>query len=149
MHPSPTDKAASAPGTDMRHTHIRSFVLRQGRVSAAQQRFYEEGMPRWGIPYQPALLDLAAVFGRAVSPAPTFLEIGCGMGETTAVIAAAHPQGGDVVVVAHKGTIRAALHHAAGIDLKDTLRLSIDPLSITIVEYANARWTLRRMNMTP
>ncbi|MBI2235221.1 MAG: histidine phosphatase family protein [Micavibrio aeruginosavorus] len=64
-------------------------------------------------------------------------------------IAAAHPQGGDVVVVAHKGTIRAALHHAAGIDLKDTLRLSIDPLSITIVEYANTRWTLRHMNMTP
>ena len=68
--------------------HIRSFVLRQGRVSAAQARYYEEGMPRWGVPYQARLLDLAALFGRA---APRVLEIGCGMGETTAAIAAAHP----------------------------------------------------------
>ena len=68
--------------------HIRSFVLRQGRVSNAQQRYYDEGLPRWGIPYAAAPLDLAAVFGRTV---PRFLEIGCGMGETTANIAAAHP----------------------------------------------------------
>ncbi|MDX9994709.1 MAG: tRNA (guanosine(46)-N7)-methyltransferase TrmB [Rhodocyclaceae bacterium] len=68
---------------------IRSFVLRQGRVSNAQQRHYEEGMPRWGIPHAAAPIDFAAVFGRT---APCFLEIGCGMGETTAIIAAAHPQ---------------------------------------------------------
>lgn len=68
---------------------IRSYVLRQGRISHAQRRYYEDGMPRWGIPYAPALLDLTAVFGRK---APTFLEIGCGMGETTALIAAAHPE---------------------------------------------------------
>lgn len=72
-----------------RRDHIRSFVLRQGRVSNAQQRYYDEGMPRFGIPYAAAALDLNAVFGRV---APKFLEIGCGMGETTATIAAAHPQ---------------------------------------------------------
>jgi tRNA (guanine-N7-)-methyltransferase len=73
-------------------SHIRSFVLRQGRVSAAQLRFHEEGMPRFGIPYQPTTLDLAAVFGRPAGDArPKILEIGCGMGETTAAIAAAHP----------------------------------------------------------
>ncbi|MBV2236005.1 MAG: tRNA (guanosine(46)-N7)-methyltransferase TrmB [Sterolibacterium sp.] len=74
------------------HGHIRSYVLRQGRVSNAQQRYYEEGLPRWGLPYQPALLDLQAVFGRPASVAPKILEIGCGMGETTAAIAAAHPE---------------------------------------------------------
>lgn len=67
---------------------IRSFVLRQGRTSTAQQRYFDEGMPRWGIPYRVAPLDFASVFDRA---APTILEIGCGMGETTAAIAAAHP----------------------------------------------------------
>jgi tRNA (guanine-N7-)-methyltransferase len=70
------------------HRPIRSFVLRQGRVSNAQQRYYDESMPRWGIPYAAAPLDLDAVFGRT---APRFLEIGCGMGETTAAIAAAYP----------------------------------------------------------
>jgi tRNA (guanine-N7-)-methyltransferase len=68
--------------------HIRSFVLRQGRVSSAQARYHETMMPMVGIPYRPQVLDLAAAFGRA---APTVLEIGFGMGETTATIAAAHP----------------------------------------------------------
>ena len=68
--------------------HIRSFVLRAGRVSNAQARHLEQGLPQWGIPYRAATLDLDAVFGR---PAPKILEIGCGMGETTAAIAAAHP----------------------------------------------------------
>jgi tRNA (guanine-N7-)-methyltransferase len=74
--------------SDVQHHHIRSFVLRQGRVSNAQARHLELGLPLWGIPYRPQPLDLLAAFGRA---APKFLEIGCGMGETTASIAAAHP----------------------------------------------------------
>lgn len=69
--------------------HIRSYVLRQGRVSNAQQRYYEEMMPKIGIPYAAAPLDLDTAFGRA---APKILEIGCGMGETSAAIAAAHPE---------------------------------------------------------
>jgi len=69
--------------------HIRSFVLRQGRVSSAQGRHHEQDMPRWGIPYAAELLDLDRVFGR---PAAKILEIGFGMGETTALIAAAHPE---------------------------------------------------------
>jgi tRNA (guanine-N7-)-methyltransferase len=75
--------------TNVQHDHIRSFVLRQGRVSNAQQRNYDAGMPRFGIPYVAAPLDLAATFGR---DAPRILEIGCGMGETTATIATAHPE---------------------------------------------------------
>lgn len=70
------------------HGHIRSFVLRQGRVSNAQQRYHAEMMPKVGIPYRNERIDLATVFGRA---APKVLEIGFGMGETTAAIAAAHP----------------------------------------------------------
>ncbi|HZV54075.1 MAG TPA: tRNA (guanosine(46)-N7)-methyltransferase TrmB [Rhodocyclaceae bacterium] len=70
------------------HGHIRSFVLRQGRVSNAQLRYHAEMMPKVGIPYRAELLDLAAAFGRT---APKVLEIGFGMGETTAAIAAAHP----------------------------------------------------------
>lgn len=72
-----------------RRQPIRSFVLRQGRVSNAQQRYYDEMMPKIGIPYTDALLDLDAVFGRL---APKILEIGFGMGETSATIAAAHPE---------------------------------------------------------
>jgi tRNA (guanine-N7-)-methyltransferase len=67
---------------------IRSYVLRQGRMSPAQQRACAELLPRFGVSFEPATLDFAQAFGRA---APVILEIGFGMGETTAAIALAHP----------------------------------------------------------
>jgi tRNA (guanine-N7-)-methyltransferase len=70
------------------HRPIRSFVLRQGRMSEAQERACETLLPRYGIAFAPRLLDLDREFGRH---APRVLEIGFGMGETTADIAAAHP----------------------------------------------------------
>jgi tRNA (guanine-N7-)-methyltransferase len=68
---------------------IRSYVLRQGRVSNAQARAHETLLPKYGIEYSGKPIDLSAVFGRR---AKIILEIGCGMGETTAAIAAAHPK---------------------------------------------------------
>ena len=68
---------------------IRSFVLRQGRMSEAQQRYLDTVLPRIGLAYREAPLDLDAAFGRS---APKIVEIGFGMGETTARIAAAHPE---------------------------------------------------------
>ncbi|MBK1681713.1 tRNA (guanosine(46)-N7)-methyltransferase TrmB [Rhodocyclus tenuis] len=80
--PGPQDDNLSLPV----HRPIRSFVLRQGRVSNAQQRYHESMMAKIGVPYTPAPLDLDALFGRS---APKILEIGFGMGETTASIAVA------------------------------------------------------------
>ena len=70
------------------HRHIRSFALRRGHVTQGQRRAFEELLPRFGVAYREAPLDLAALFGRS---APTVLEIGFGMGETTSAIAAARP----------------------------------------------------------
>lgn len=63
---------------------IRSYVLRQGRISHAQQRAYDNLLPRFGIPYQAKKFDLNQPFGRN---APIVLEIGFGMGESTLRIA--------------------------------------------------------------
>ncbi len=68
---------------------IRSYVLRQGRVSNAQRRAHGTLMPRYGLEFSDSPADLDAVFGRE---APRIVEIGCGMGETTVAIAAAHPE---------------------------------------------------------
>ena len=89
---------------------IRSFVLRQGRVSSAQARYHEEGMPRWGIPYRKGRLDLDATFGRR---APRILEIGCGMGETTAIIAAANPQNDYLGIEVHTPGVGSLLKEIA------------------------------------
>ena len=68
---------------------IRSFVLRQGRFSPAQQRAHETLLPRLGIAFSREPLDLERVFARS---APKILEIGSGMGETTVAIAQAMPE---------------------------------------------------------
>ncbi|MBS2031229.1 MAG: tRNA (guanosine(46)-N7)-methyltransferase TrmB [Deltaproteobacteria bacterium] len=68
--------------------HIRSFVLRQGHLSKAQERAFTELMPRFGVSYRAELLDWKALFGRE---APRVLEIGFGMGATTAEIAERRP----------------------------------------------------------
>jgi tRNA (guanine-N7-)-methyltransferase len=62
--------------------------LRQGRFSRGQQRAYAELLPRFGVNYRREPLDFAELFGRT---APIVLEIGFGMGETTARIAAENP----------------------------------------------------------
>ena len=67
-------------------------------MSDAQRRAYEAGLSHWGLAYSPAQLDLADVFGRT---APTILEIGFGMGRTTADIAQAHPQNNYLGVEVH------------------------------------------------
>ena len=87
------------------HRPIRSFVLRQGRVSNAQRRALEELLPKYGITFPVPLpastenrLDLDLIFGRS---APKILEIGSGMGETTAQIAKTHPQNDYLAVEVH------------------------------------------------
>lgn len=67
---------------------IRSFVLRQGRTTPSQQRALDALSPRYGIAYADAMLDLPATFGRR---APVVVEVGSGMGETTAIIAQSNP----------------------------------------------------------
>jgi len=73
---------------DTAHRPIRSYVLRQGRFSPAQQRAYETLLPRFGVAYSREPLEFPAIFGRR---APIVVEIGFGMGETTAAIAASDP----------------------------------------------------------
>jgi tRNA (guanine-N7-)-methyltransferase len=84
--------------TDLRNRHIRSFVLRQGHLSPAQQRAVDMLMPKYGIPYEAKPLDLDAAFGRS---APKILEIGFGMGVTTAEIAQAHPENDYLALEVH------------------------------------------------
>ncbi len=67
---------------------IRSYVVRAGRMGSGQVRALAELGPRYVLPYRAAPLDVAQVFGRG---APLVLEIGFGMGQATAQIAALEP----------------------------------------------------------
>ncbi|MDO4227874.1 tRNA (guanosine(46)-N7)-methyltransferase TrmB [Neisseria sp.] len=68
---------------------IRSFVLRQGHMTAAQQRAIDTLWPQFGLDYRAEQADLNAAFGRTN---PKVLEIGFGMGTATVEIAKRLPQ---------------------------------------------------------
>lgn len=77
------------PVEDLKQRRIRSFVLRQGRLTKGQERALETGLPKFGIPYSPQQINLDEQFKRVESK--KILEIGFGMGETTAKIAQTLP----------------------------------------------------------
>ena len=84
------DAALDADKEALKGRRIRSFVLRQGRVTKGQAHALEVGRPKFGIDYVPDIIDLNAKFNRTDSK--KILEIGFGMGETTAKIAQTLPE---------------------------------------------------------
>lgn len=81
------------------HRRIRSFVLRQGRLTKGQERALTTVWPQFGIDYTEQALDFAQVFGRDTSK--KILEIGFGMGESTAKIAQTLPDYDFLAVEVH------------------------------------------------
>jgi tRNA (guanine-N7-)-methyltransferase len=106
---------------------IRSYVLRQGRTTAAQARAHRELLPRWGIPFQSAPLDLERAFGRA---APKVLEIGFGMGETTAAIAAAHPEIDYLCIEVHTPGVGSLLNRIEALGLANVRVIQHDAVEV-------------------
>ena len=89
-------------------------MLRQGRVTGAQRRALADLLPIYGVPFAAAVLDLERLFGRA---APKILEIGFGMGETTAAIAQAHPEADYLGVEVHSPGVGSLLKRIAALGL--------------------------------
>jgi len=85
---------------------IKSYVLRTGRTTSGQTRAFAELGGRFLLPYQPAAFDPQAAFGRA---APLILEIGFGMGEATAHIAAVRPDENFLCCEVHEPGVGALL----------------------------------------
>ena len=67
---------------------IRTYVLRMGRMTSAQERDYNELSKQWCVPFEERMLDFPALFGNSH---PVTIEIGFGMGTATAEIAEAQP----------------------------------------------------------
>jgi tRNA (guanine-N7-)-methyltransferase len=106
---------------------IRSFVLRAGRLGSGQARALAELGPRYVIAYDPRPLDLEAVFGRA---APRVLEIGFGMGETTARIAMEHPEVDYLCVEVHTPGVGALLRRIGEMGLTNVRIVQQDAVAV-------------------
>ncbi|MDR1352359.1 MAG: tRNA (guanosine(46)-N7)-methyltransferase TrmB [Treponema sp.] len=104
--------AESRPDFPAERRGVKSFVLRTGRMSAAQKRCYREFYPRFcvpagaagsggsgGMPGRADLADLAGVFGNG---SPVVAEIGFGMGIATAIIAEQNPEKNYLGIEVHR-----------------------------------------------
>ncbi|UXH76634.1 tRNA (guanosine(46)-N7)-methyltransferase TrmB [Roseateles amylovorans] len=107
--PSESPAAGTDEGAE-RHpkygARIRSFVVRPGRMGTGQVRALAELGPAFILPFKPAPMDYAAVFGRQ---APVVLEIGFGMGAATAQIAQTLPDHDFIGCEVHEPGVGALL----------------------------------------
>jgi len=96
-------------------------------MSPAQTRAFEQLLPRFGLPFEPRLLDFSRVFGHV---APVILEIGFGMGETTAAIAHAHPQHDYIGVEVHAPGVGALLKRVEELALANVRVIRHDAVEV-------------------
>jgi tRNA (guanine-N7-)-methyltransferase len=94
--------------TEQNRREIRSYVRRAGRLGGGQAKALAELGPKFVLPYCESPLDFEAAFGNAN---PVALEIGFGMGETTATIAQAMPQHNFLGVEVHTPGVGSLLKH--------------------------------------
>lgn len=85
---------------------VRSFVLREGRLTPGQQRAIDTLWPSLGLERDQGLLDPQTVFGRR---APLVLEIGYGMGQSLLAMAAAEPDKDFIGIEVHRPGVGALL----------------------------------------
>lgn len=116
--------------TDPRHTdrardesletrRVRSFVLRQGRITPAQQRAFDAHWARYGLEHQGTPRDLDSLFPRR---APVVMEIGFGNGEQLLHAAVNEPARNFIGIEVHRPGVGRLMNALAAADV-DNVRL--------------------------
>ena len=118
---------------------VRSFVLRQGRFTEAQQRAFDELWPRFGIDYAPdgragAPRDFDAAFGRK---APRILEIGFGNGEAFRYSAQRDPDRDHIGIEVHAPGVGRLLNALAQDDARNAKLYHHDAVEVLEREIAD------------
>jgi len=106
---------------------IRSYVLRQGRTTPAQRRALEDLYPKYGLRFTGEPLSSSAIFGRT---APLVVEIGSGMGETTAAIAKARPEVDFIAAEVHAPGVGSLLNRIAKEELANLRVIRHDAVEV-------------------
>jgi tRNA (guanine-N7-)-methyltransferase len=106
---------------------IRSFVLRAGRTTPAQERALGELWPTYGIDLEAPPLDLKAVFGRE---SPRCLEIGFGAGEVIGALAESNPHIDYLGIEVHRSGVGRLLLRAQQCALKNLRVICSDAVDV-------------------
>ena len=106
---------------------IRSFVLREGRLTAGQVSALEKLWPRYGIDNCAEVIDHQALFGRN---APLVLEIGFGNGESLAQAAAESPDQDFIGVEVHRPGVGHLLQLIENQELSNLRLICADAVTV-------------------
>jgi len=106
---------------------IRSYVLRQGRITPSQQRALDQLFPTYGLPFTPQPIDAKKIFART---APVVVEVGSGMGETTVEIAQAHPEVDYLAVEVHGPGVGSLLKKIDALGLNNVRAIRHDAIEV-------------------
>ncbi len=117
---------AEQPTTPPRRT-IRSFVRREGRLTEGQARALELLWPRFGVEAGEQPIDLNTLFGRE---APRVLEIGFGMGDSLAEMAAAQPDHDWLGIEVHRPGVGRLLIHVEQLGLTNLRVMCTDAVEV-------------------
>jgi tRNA (guanine-N7-)-methyltransferase len=113
--------------TALGHRHIQSFVHRRSHFSKAQQTAYARLLPVWGIEYSKQAIDFQGVFGNLN---PIILEIGCGMGETTAAMAQACPHTNFLGIEVYNAGVATLLQRIETLKLSNLRLIQHDAIDV-------------------
>ncbi len=109
------------------HRAVKTFVLRSGRITAAQKRVYDEFSHVWCIPYEDKPLNLVDVFGNTN---PIIIEVGFGMGDATAEIAEQHPENNYLGIEVHKPGVGRLLGEISRRNLQNLYIIQYDAIAV-------------------
>jgi tRNA (guanine-N7-)-methyltransferase len=130
-NPSQAGSVGQADRTD----RIRSFVLRAGRLTAGQQRALDDLGPQFLVPFQNQPFDWVSAFaqpspGSSGTTRPRILEIGFGMGETTAAIAQLRPEDDFLAIEVHLPGVGALLKRIGELGLTNLRLIRHDAVEV-------------------
>jgi tRNA (guanine-N7-)-methyltransferase len=125
----------SSVGRADRTDRIRSFVLRAGRLTAGQQRALDDLGPQFLAPFQQQPFDWASAFaqssaGGSGGTRPRIVEIGFGMGETTATIAQLRPEDDFLAIEVHLPGVGALLKRIGELGLTNLRLIRHDAVEV-------------------
>ena len=106
---------------------VRSYKLRGRRITEGQQEAWDRLWPVFGIEYSAQKINLAELFPDSKR---IVMEIGFGMGEATAQIAAADPTTGYLAVEVHRPGIGKLLSRIEELELKNVRTIEGDAFEV-------------------
>ncbi len=106
---------------------VKTYVLRAGRMTAAQEKAYKELAPAYCIPFENKRINFVDIFGNTN---PIIVEIGFGMGDATWQIAKANPNINYIGIEVHTPGVGKLLSEIQKNELKNLFIIEYDAMEV-------------------